>query len=137
MPNNRKAAEDAARAKEEEARAKTEAEEKAKAEKAEGKRAKDAAKNAAKKNKRILKGAVKDANYFYGAGDATPSVIDHVLSDVELVIAKIDNEELAALAAKLNGKKDASDVKSVYVEEVKRLQSGGKLKAGDIKTLLS
>ena len=60
-----------------------------------------------------------------------------MLSDVELVIAKIDNEELAALAAKLNGKKDASDVKSVYVEEVKRLQSGGKLKAGDIKTLLS
>ncbi|KAI9770009.1 MAG: hypothetical protein M1840_003720 [Geoglossum simile] len=132
----KKAAEDAARAKEEEARAKAEAEEKAKVEKAEGKKAKDAAKNAAKKNKRILKGAVKDANYFYGAGDATPSVIDNVLSDVELVITKIDNEELAALAAKLNGKKDAKDVKSVYEEEVKRLQSEGKLKAGDMKTLL-
>ncbi|KAI9786238.1 MAG: hypothetical protein M1839_007649 [Geoglossum umbratile] len=133
----KKAAEDAARAKEEEARAKAEAEEKAKVEKAEGKKAKDAAKNAAKKNKRILKGAVKDANYFHGAGDATASVIDNVLSDVELVIAKIDNEELATLAAKLTGKKDAKEVKSVYAEEVKRLQTEGKLKAGDAKTLLS
>ncbi|KAI9861965.1 MAG: hypothetical protein M1813_005035 [Trichoglossum hirsutum] len=132
----KKAAEDAARAKEEEARARAEAEEKAKAEKAEGKKAKEAAKNAAKKNKRVLKGSVKDANYFYGAGDAPPGVIDSVLSDVELVIAKIDNEELAALAARLNGKKGTKDVKSVYAEEVKRLQGEGKLKAGDAKTLL-
>ncbi|KAH0564915.1 hypothetical protein GP486_001699 [Trichoglossum hirsutum] len=132
----KKAAEDAARAKAEEARAKAEAEERAKAEKAEGKKAKEAAKNAAKKNKRVLKGSVKDANYFYEAGDAPAAVIDSVLSDVELVIAKIDNEELAALATRLSGRKDTKDVKSVYAEEVKRLQGDGKLKAGDAKTLL-
>jgi len=39
------------------------------------------------------------------------------------------------LAAKLNGKKSAADVKAVYVEEVTRLLAEAKLKDGEVKTL--
>ncbi|KAI9830426.1 MAG: hypothetical protein M1819_005678 [Sarea resinae] len=130
----KRAAEEAAKAKEEEARLKAEKEAAEKLEKAEGKKSKEAAKNAAKKNKRVLKGSVKEANYF-SAGDAPASQIDSVLTDVELVIAKLDNEELAALAGKLSNTKDASSVKAVYSAEVTRLVKAGKLKAGDAKTL--
>ncbi|KAF7927428.1 uncharacterized protein EAE98_004936 [Botrytis deweyae] len=112
-----------------------EAEEKAKADKEQGKKAKEAAKAAVKKNRRILKGSVKDANYFVGSGDAPASAIDGVLNDVELVQGKIDPDECAALAGKLNGLKIADEIKSVWSEEVKRLVGAGKLKEGDAKNL--
>jgi DnaJ homolog subfamily C member 2 len=115
-------------------KAKAEAEEKEKAAKLDGKKAKEAAKNAAKKNKRVLKGSVKDVNYFHPGGDASAAVIDGVLNDVDAVIAKIDNEELADLAGKLNGKKDAAAVKGAYAETVSKLVAGGKLKDGEIKS---
>ena len=131
----KKAKEDAEKAKEEEARLKKEQEESEKAEKAEGKKAKEAAKNAAKKNKRILKSSVKDANYLQETGDPSPAHIDGVLNDVDLVMGRVDNEELAALAAKLNGKKSAMEVRGVLAEEVKRLVGAGKLKEGQAKTM--
>jgi DnaJ homolog subfamily C member 2 len=131
----RKAKEDAEKAKLEAERLAKEKEEAAKAEKADAKKAKEAAKNAAKKNKRILKSSVKDVNYFVPAGsDPSAAVVDSVLNDVDLVIAKTDNEELAALANKLNGKKDAAEVKSVWAEEIKRLVGEGKLKDGEVKS---
>ncbi|OCK85782.1 zuotin [Lepidopterella palustris CBS 459.81] len=128
-------AEEAAKAKEEEARLKAEKEAAEKAEKAEGKKAKEAAKNAAKKNKRVVRASVKEANYFHGAGDAPAAQIDGALNDADLVIAKIDNEELAALTSRLNGKKDASEIKQIFVDEVKRLIDAGKLKDGEAKFL--
>lgn len=127
-------AEEAAKAKEEEARLKAEKEAAEKAEKAEGKKAKEAAKNAAKKNKRVVRGSAKDANYFHGAGDAPAAKIDAVLNDVDLIIAKIDNEELATLTGKLNGKKDAGQIKQIFQDEVKRLVQTGKLKDGEAKS---
>jgi DnaJ homolog subfamily C member 2 len=120
--------------KEEEEKAAKVAEESAKAERDASKKAKEAAKNAVKKNKRVLKGSVKDANYFV-AGEPSAAVIDAVLGDVELVQGKIDPEEIAALANKLNGLKVADDIKSVWKDEVKRLTAAGQLKGGDIKTL--
>ena len=131
----KKVKEDAEKAKLEEERLKKEKEEADKAEKAEGKKAKEAAKNAAKKNKRVLKSSVKDANYLQESGAPSPAHIDGVLNDVDLIIGKIDNEELAALAGKLNGKKSATDVKAVWVEEVNRLIGGGKLKEGEVKAM--
>lgn len=131
----KKAKEDAEKAKVEAEKLKKEKEEADKAEKAEGKKAKEAAKNAAKKNKRVLKGSVKDVNYFQG-GDASAAVIDAVLNDVELVMGKIDNEELASLAGQLNGKNKADEVKAIWSEEVKRLVGAGKLKDGEAKTLV-
>lgn len=128
-------AEEAAKAKEEEARLKAEKEAAEKAEKAEGKKAKEAAKNAAKKNKRVVRGSVKEANYFHAAGDAPAAQIDSALNDVDLIITKIDNEELAALTAQLNGKKDAGEIKQIFVSEVKRLFEAGKLKEGEAKSL--
>ncbi|KAH8590722.1 hypothetical protein B0O99DRAFT_633980 [Bisporella sp. PMI_857] len=115
---------------------KKEAEEKAKADKEGAKKAKEAAKAAVKKNKRVLKGSVKDANYFAGSKDADPATIDRVLNDVEIVQGKVDPDEIAALASKLNGLKVADEIKGVWVEEVKRLVGAGKLKDGEIKALV-
>lgn len=126
----------------EEAQAKKEAEEKAakdaeaaaKEAKDAGKKAKEAAKNAVKKNKRVLKSSVKDANYF-ASGDASAAQIDAVLNDVDLVQGKIDPDEIAALAGKLNGLTVADEIKGVWSGEVKRLVGAGKLKDGEAKTL--
>lgn len=130
----KKAVEDARLKKEAEEKAAKEAEEAAKAEREANKKAKEAAKNAVKKNKRVLKGSIKDANYFT-SGNASPAAIDAVLSDVELVQAKIDPDEIAALAGKLNGLKVADEIRGVWHEEVKRLAAAGKLKEGEAKTL--
>jgi len=131
----RKALEDAKKAKEEEAKLAKEKEETDKAERAEGKKTKEAAKNAAKKNKRVLKSSVKDANYLLPEGK-TPDAkrVDDVLNDIELIMGKIDNEELAALAGKLNGVK-GPDVGTVWGEEAKRLVGGGKVKESDVRVL--
>ena len=131
----KRTAEEAAHKKAEEERLKREKEDSEKAEKAEGKKAKEAAKNAAKKNKRVLKASVKDANYLLESGDPSAAHIDAVLGDVELVMGRIDNEELAALAARLAGKKSARDVGGVYGEEVRRLVGAGRVKEGEVKML--
>ncbi|MCJ1355288.1 MAG: hypothetical protein MMC33_005279 [Icmadophila ericetorum] len=131
----KKAKEDQERAKLEEERVKKEKEEVEKAGKVEGKKAKEAAKNAAKKNKRVLKSSVKDANYLMSEGTPSASHIDGILNDVDLVMGKVDNEELASIAAKLGDKKGANAVKEVWQEEVKRLVGVGKLKEGEAKSL--
>ncbi|KAI0020029.1 putative zuotin [Xylariomycetidae sp. FL0641] len=131
----KKAKEDARLKKEAEEKAAKEAEEKAKADREANKKAKEAAKTAVKKNKRVLRGSVKDANYFAGSGDAPASQIDAVLNDVETVQGKIDADEIAALAGKLNGLKVADEIKGVWSAEVKRLQEAGKLKEGEAKSL--
>jgi len=131
----KKAAEDAKAKKEADEKAAKEAEEAAKAEREQGKKAKEAAKNAVKKNKRVLKGSVKEANYFVG-GDPPAAKIDAVLGDVELIQGKVDADEIAALAGKLNGLKIADEIKSVWAGEVKRLIDAGKLKEGDVKSLV-
>ncbi|KAH8816749.1 DnaJ domain-containing protein [Xylogone sp. PMI_703] len=130
----KKAAEEAKAKKEAEEKAKKEEEERQKAEKEQGKKAKEAAKAAVKKNRRVLKGSVKDANYF-AEGDASPADIDAVLNDVELVQGKLDADETAALAQKLNGLKLKDEIKGVWSTEVKRLVDAGKIKEGDAKTL--
>ncbi|KAK0388319.1 hypothetical protein NLU13_4564 [Sarocladium strictum] len=131
----KKAAEEAQAKKEAEAKAAADAEAAAKADREASKKAKEAAKNAVKKNKRVLKGSVKDANYFVASGDASAAQIDAVLGDVELVQAKIDPDEIAALAGKLNGLKVSDEIKSVWSGEVKRLVDAGKLKAGEASSL--
>lgn len=129
-------AEEKEKARQEEERLKKEQEEAAKAERAEGKKAKEAAKNAAKKNKRVLKGSVKDVNYFAGSGDASAAQVDSVLGDVDLIASKINHEELAALASKLSAAgKDEAGVKAAYGGVVSQLVSDGKLKDGEVKVL--
>ncbi len=130
------------RAKEEAAAAKAKAEadakaseEAAKADRESTKKTKEAAKNAVKKNKRVLKGSVKDANYF-ATGEPSAAAIDNTLNDVDLVVSKVDADEIAALAAKLNGLKVADEIKDVWVAEVKRLTEAGKVKEGEVKTLV-
>jgi DnaJ family protein C protein 2 len=131
----KKAAEEAEAKKAAEAKAAAEAEANAKADRDASKKAKEAAKNAVKKNKRVLKGSVKDANYFVAGGEPSASQIDAVLGDVELVQAKIDPDEIAALAGKLNGLKVSDEIKNVWSGEVKRLVDAGKLKSGEASRL--
>jgi len=130
----KKAVEDKKAAEEAAAKSAKEKEEAEKAQREASKKSKEQAKAAVKKNRRVLKGSVKDANYFV-EGDAPAATIDAVLNDVELVQGKIDPDELAALAGKLNGLKVSTEIKSVWTEEVQRLVEGGKIKAGEVKSL--
>ncbi|PHH77051.1 hypothetical protein CDD82_3679 [Ophiocordyceps australis] len=130
----KRAADEAKAKKEAEEQAAREAEAKAKLDRDSAKKAKEAAKNAVKKNKRVLKGSVKDANYF-AEGDASAAQIDAVLGDVELVQATIDADEIAALAAKLAGLSVGPEIRAVWTAEVKRLVEAGKLKPGDLKAM--
>ncbi|CUS11701.1 unnamed protein product [Tuber aestivum] len=123
-----KAQEDQKRKEEEEARQK--------AQKADSKKAKEAAKNAVKKNRRVLKSSVKDVNYFV-SGDVTPAVIDSVLGEVDLVISKIDNEDLQTLAKNLSGVKGTDAVKSTWAEAVGELVKKGSAKAEDFKVFVA
>lgn len=121
------------RAKAEEEQRKKDAEEAAKNEREKNKKAKEAAKNASKKNKRVLKGAVKDVNYF-ADGEASAAQVDTVLTDVDLIMGKIDVDELADLAQKLTiAGKDGKAVKAAYADQAKRLVDAGKLKDGEVK----
>ncbi|KAF2084804.1 zuotin [Saccharata proteae CBS 121410] len=129
----KRAAEEAQKKKEEDARLAAEAEAAAKAEKAEGKKAKEAAKNAAKKNKRVIRNAPKDANYFE-SGEASAPTIDLVLNETDTLITKMDADDLAAFVSKLNGKSGAEAVKAVFVEQVQALVAAGKVKEGEFKS---
>ena len=127
-------AEEAVAKKEEEARLAKEKEEAEKKDRAEGKKAKEAAKNAAKKNKRVLRNAAKDGNYFAEGGEASAAQIDAALNDTDSLIVKLDVDALARVAAALNGKTDAKEIKGVFVEEVKTLKAAGTVSDGDLKT---
>ena len=124
----KKAVEDAMRKAEEEAAAKASREA--------GKKAKEAAKQAIKKNRRVLKASVKDNNYLV-VGDATAAAIDGALSDVELIQSKIDPDELAALVAKLNVSKGAEAVKAVYAEQAEALAAKGVVKKEDFRAFFA
>ncbi|KAF3901890.1 Zuotin [Orbilia brochopaga] len=129
-------AEEAKKKAEEEAKKKEENEAALKASKADAKKAKEAAKNAAKKNKRVLRKGAEDANYFHPDGAAPANVINNVLADVELLITKLDNEELDVVAKKLGGLKVADDIKGVLVDVIHSTVSKGSAKESDYKALI-
>ncbi|KAA8894334.1 DnaJ domain-containing protein [Sphaerosporella brunnea] len=129
-------AEEAAKKAEEDAKKKAEEEAVAKASREAGKKAKEAAKQAVKKNRRVLKASVKDNNYFV-TGDPSPATIDGVLGDVELIQGKIDPDELAELVSKLSVSKGADAVKAVYVDQAEALVNKGAAKKEDFKALFA
>lgn len=134
----KRVAEAQAKAKEEEEKMRKESEEAAKLEKESLKKAKEAAKTATKKNKRVVRNAAKDANYFYTAGgDVPPKQIDAALNDVDTILAKIDPEELAAIVHKLSleENKGTEKVQAVFKDEVSRLTGQGKLLETEVKSL--
>jgi len=131
----KKAAEAAELKAKEEAKKKEEEELAAKASKLDSKKAKEAAKNAAKKNKRALRKSVEDCQYFVTEGSASASVITDVLADVETIIAKVDAEELSILAKKLEGTKGAEATKAAFKEQADTLVEKSSAKESDFKTL--
>jgi len=131
----KRAADEAAKKAEEEKRRKEEEEAATKAKAADAKKAKEAAKNAVKKNRRVLKGSVKDVNYF---ADGTPSAdqIDKVLGDIEVIQGAVDPDELNALARKLEAVgKDAAAVKAALSEQITASIANGKCKVEQFKVL--
>lgn len=131
----KRAAEEAKAKKEAEEEAAREAEQMVKAERDAAKKAKEAAKNAVKKNKRVLKGSLNNANYFAAGPDASPAQIDAALGDLDLVQARLDPDELASLAGKLNGLTLAADIKAVWSSQLAQLAAAGKLKDGEAAAL--
>jgi DnaJ family protein C protein 2 len=129
-------AKEAARKAEEDAKRKAEEEAAAKVAREVGKKAREEAKKAVKKNRRVLKGSVKDNNYFV-AGDPSPAAIDNALNDVEFIQGKIDPDELAELVGKLTVSSGADAVKAVYVEKAEELVSKGVAKKEDFRVLFA
>lgn len=118
------------------AKAAEEAEAAAKAAKAGGKKAKEAAKAAVKKNRRVLKGSIKDANYFVPEGtDASADAIVAATADIETIQGKIDPDELAELVKQLNIAKGQDAVKAVYVAKVEDLVTKGSITKSELKVL--
>jgi DnaJ homolog subfamily C member 2 len=120
----RKAAEEAKIKEEEERKKKEEDAIKEKAAREDNKKNKEAAKSRIKKEKRIVKGSVKEVNYFAGGVAPSAGQIDQVLHDVELVMERLKGDKLTDIAGKLDGKKTAEEVRSVFE---------GILTAGDVK----
>ncbi|RMD44671.1 hypothetical protein DV735_g250, partial [Chaetothyriales sp. CBS 134920] len=92
-----------------------------------------------KKNKRVVKASVKDANYFVAGGDtATAQQVDAVLDDVDKVLGAVDADGLAKLVEELKIAGSHSDkVKAVFVATVSDLTAAGKVKEADVKVLKS
>ncbi|KAL6252287.1 Zuotin [Rhinocladiella similis] len=129
----KKEAEEKAKAQAEAERLQKEAEEKAKVEKEAGKKEKQKAKDAVKKNKRVVRASVKDVNYF-AAAEPSAQEVDAVLDDVDKFLGVADPDQLADLVAKLNiAGKDAGKVKSAFSEATGGLVGAGKLKESDLK----
>ena len=125
----KRAAEEAKQKAEEDKKRKEEEEAAAKVAVLDAKKAKEAAKNAVKKNRRILKASVKDVNYF-ADGSPAADVINKVLGEVEIIQGQVDPDELNTLARKLGAAgKDAAAVKKVYGEQVSALIAKGSIKA--------
>jgi DnaJ family protein C protein 2 len=123
----RKAAEEARLREEEEKKRKEEEEVRERAAKEDNKKSKEAAKARIKKEKRVIKGSVKDVNYF--SASASAQQIDRVLSDVELIMERLKGEKLSVLAGKLDGKKSEEEVRLVFEGVV----SVGDVKASEMK----
>ncbi|CBX90993.1 predicted protein [Plenodomus lingam JN3] len=62
--------------------------------------------------------------------------IDAALNDADLIISRIDHEELAELTSKLNGEKDAGKITQIFKDEAQRLIGAGKATAGEVKSLV-
>lgn len=123
---SRQAAEEAAKKQAEEEAAKKKAEEEAALKKQDSKKAKEAAKSAKKKNKRAVRLAGKDKNYFGDEGSA--SAID---ADIELLLEKLDDVQLSDLAGKVGG--EPADVKAAFVGVVGEMTGAGTLTASHLK----
>lgn len=124
---SRQAAEEAAAKKAAEEEAAKKAAEDAAASKVSSKKAKEAAKAAKKKQKRSIRSAPKDAEYFGDAGKATD--ID---ADVEYLIDKFDDVQLSSLTTKVTGA-SADSVKSAFNEVIAELVGAGKAEGAYLK----
>lgn len=111
----------------EEAAAKKAAEEAAANAKADAKKAKEAAKSAKKKNKRAIRGAAKDNDYF---GDASQA--EAIDSDIGLLIESFDDMQLQDVATKVTGA-DAATAKAAIEAAAKEITGAGKLPASVLK----
>ena len=114
----KKAAEEAKLREEEETKRKEEEAAREKAAKEDNKKSKEAVKNRIKKEKRVIKGSVKEVNYFASAETASAGQIDSVLTDVELIMERLKGEKLTNLAGKLDGRKRPEEIRKIFEEVI-------------------
>lgn len=124
---SRQAAEEAAAKKAAEEEAAKKAAEDAAASKANSKKAKEAAKAAKKKQKRAVRSAPKDADYFGDAGKA-----GDIDADIEYLVEKFDDAQLSSVSTKVSGA-NAEAVKSAFNEIAAELVSAGKAEGAYLK----
>lgn len=118
---SRKAAEEAAAKKAAEEAAAKKAAEEASLLKQNSKKAKEAAKAAKKKQKRAIRGSVKEVGYF---GEEAKSA--DIEADVELLVEKLNETQLATLSAKVTDA-SADTVKSSFADVISELANEGKV----------
>lgn len=109
----------AQQAKEEAEKKKAEEERLAKESQQAGKKAKEAAKNAKKKLKRTVRAGPKEVSYF---GEADSKVQESIDADVDAILEKLNDTQLADLAGKVSDNKDAAAVKAAYVATAAELK---------------
>ncbi|OLL26573.1 Zuotin [Neolecta irregularis DAH-3] len=129
----RQAAEEAKKTAEEEVRKQEEQEMAEKNKALEAKKNKEAQKKAAKKDKRIIKGSLKDCNYFAISGESSPAMIDSVLNEVDAVLANMQPEEMSQLAQEIEGKSTSTDIKKAIDNWANALVRDNRLKSTDFK----
>ncbi|CCE82783.1 Piso0_002529 [Millerozyma farinosa CBS 7064] len=118
---SRQAAEEAAAKKAAEEAAAKKAAEEASLLKQDSKKAKEAAKAAKKKQKRAIRGSVKEVGYF---GEEAKSA--DIEADLELLVEKLNETQLATVSAKVtNASADA--VKSSFTDVISELANEGKV----------
>ena len=134
----KKEAEDKQKAKADEEARKKQEDESAKTQKESDKKAKDVAKNAVKKNRRVVKTSVKDVDYFAADGEADAGRINSVLDDTDKLLTKLDPDELADLVSRLTvAGKDKQQVFAAFSGAGQSLVEAGKAGANDFKTFKS
>ncbi|KAK4540499.1 hypothetical protein LTR36_009137 [Oleoguttula mirabilis] len=78
-------------------------------------------KKATKKDKRAIRGAAEK--------------VAAVPEETELLLSKLDVDEITALVGKLKGEREAGEVKGIFKDELKRLLGAAQIKEGELTTL--
>ncbi|WBW72985.1 ribosome-associated chaperone, zuotin [Schizosaccharomyces osmophilus] len=101
---------------------------------AQSKKAKEDKKKTQKRDKKIVKNALKDFNYFSETDVPSPTQVDTVLKDTDALMPKLGDGELATFAADISAQNDAgaAAVKGVFDKYAKMFIERGSLKASEV-----
>ncbi|KAL2314982.1 Zuotin [Schizosaccharomyces pombe] len=98
------------------------------------KKAKEDKKKAQKRDKKVVKNALKDFNYFSATDVPSAEHVDSVLKDVDVIMSKLGEGELGQLAADINAEKaaGAAAVQAVFDKFAKMFIERGSMSSADV-----